>query len=65
VTPLIWIYKYNPKFEQTFYFKEPLKFPAGTKILVSSPDAGTLSFYAAAPGASNKPATKTSAQLTR
>jgi len=43
VAPLIWIYKYNPKFDQTYYFKNALTFPAGTKILTSSTTAGTIS----------------------
>jgi len=43
VEPLIWIYQYNPKFTQTYYFRKPLTFPAGTKILTSSTTAGTVS----------------------
>ena len=43
VEPLIWIYQYNPKFTQTYYFRNPLTFPAGTKILTSSTTAGTVS----------------------
>lgn len=47
VTPLIWIYQYNPKFDQTYYFKKALAFPAGTKILSSSANAGTISLLEA------------------
>jgi hypothetical protein len=43
VEPLIWIYQYNPKFTQTYYFRKPLTLPAGTKILTSSTTAGTVS----------------------
>ena len=32
IQPLIWIYDYKPKFDQTYYFRKPLTFPAGTKI---------------------------------
>jgi hypothetical protein len=32
VQPMLWIYKYNPKFDQTYYFRAPLDFPAGTRI---------------------------------
>ncbi len=42
VAPLVWIYQYNPKFDQTYYFKNALTFPAGTKILTSSATAGTI-----------------------
>jgi hypothetical protein len=43
VTPLIWIYKYNPKFDQTYYFRNALVLPPGTRILTSSATAGTIS----------------------
>ena len=49
IVPLIWIYQYNPKFEQTYYFRQPLKFPAGTKILTSS-TAGSVALLAPADG---------------
>ena len=32
IEQLIWIYNYKPKFDQTYYFRKPLNFPAGTKI---------------------------------
>jgi hypothetical protein len=32
IEPLIWIYNYKPKYDQTYYFSKPLNFPAGTKI---------------------------------
>jgi hypothetical protein len=32
IEQLIWIYDFKPKFDQTYYFAKPLKFPAGTKI---------------------------------
>ncbi|MFZ3340350.1 MAG: cytochrome c [Terriglobales bacterium] len=49
IIPLLWIYQYNPKFEQTYYFRLPLKFPAGTKILTST-TAGSVALLAPAPG---------------
>lgn len=49
IVPLIWIYQYNPKFQQTYYFRQPLKFPAGTKIVTSS-TAGSVALLAPAPG---------------
>ena len=37
MVPLIWFYRYNPKFEQTYYLRKPLALPAGTKIVTSAP----------------------------
>ncbi len=39
VQPLIWFYRYDPKFARTYYFRKPLKLPAGTKIVASRPGA--------------------------
>jgi len=39
VEPLIWFYRYDPKFARTYYFRKALKLPAGTRILSSVPDA--------------------------
>jgi hypothetical protein len=44
---LIWIYQYNPKFKRAYYFRQPLNFPAGTKIISSSADAGGVSLLTA------------------
>ena len=41
IEQLIWIYDYKPKFDQTYYFSEPLSFPAGTKI-ETYPAGGSL-----------------------
>jgi len=41
VEPLIWIEKFNPKFNQTYYFREPLHLPPGTSIEVT-PKAGSV-----------------------
>jgi len=48
VTPLIWIYKYNPKFERTYYFRQPLKFPAGTRIISSAANEGAIALLSPA-----------------
>lgn len=32
VVPLIWIYRYNPKFARTYFFREAVALPAGTEI---------------------------------
>jgi len=39
IEPLIWFYRYNPKFARTYYFRKPIHLPAGTRIVTSSPDA--------------------------
>ncbi len=49
IIPLIWIYQFNPKFEQTYYFRQPLHLPAGTKILTST-TAGSVALVAPAAG---------------
>jgi hypothetical protein len=41
VEQLIWIYNYRSKYDQTYYFKKPLNFPAGTKI-ETYPAGGSL-----------------------
>jgi hypothetical protein len=42
LTPLIWIYNYNPKFPQTYYFKSGVRFPRGTTIVMNPPNAGLV-----------------------
>ena len=42
IEPLIWIEKFNPGYNQVYYFREPLHFPAGTRIEVS-PRSGNVS----------------------
>jgi hypothetical protein len=39
VEPLIWFYRYDPQFARIYYFRKPLKLPAGTKIVTSAPGA--------------------------
>lgn len=48
VVPLIWIYQFNPKFERTYYYREPVRLPAGTKI-ISSSTAGSVALMPPAP----------------
>jgi hypothetical protein len=40
--PLIWIEKFNPRFNTTYYFHNALTFPAGTKIEIM-PETGSVS----------------------
>jgi hypothetical protein len=42
IAPLLWIEKFNPDYNQAYYFREPLRFPAGTRIEVS-PRQGSVS----------------------
>jgi hypothetical protein len=41
VVPLIWIEKFNPQFNATYYFRNTLSFPAGTKIEIM-PGSGSV-----------------------
>ncbi len=43
--PLLWIYEYNPKFARTYYYKSTLTLPAGTRIEMSPPGAGTIGLF--------------------
>ena len=45
IEPLVWIYQYNPKFARTYYYTIPLSLPAGTRIEMSPPEAGSLTLY--------------------
>jgi hypothetical protein len=45
VEPLIWIYKYNPAFARTYYYAAPVGLPAGTRIEVNPPGAGTVELF--------------------
>jgi mono/diheme cytochrome c family protein len=38
VQPLLWLYRYDPKFARTYFFRKPLRLPAGTRIVASAPD---------------------------
>jgi len=42
IEPLIWIYDYQPKFDQAYYFEKPLTLPAGSKIDIYPANGGTL-----------------------
>lgn len=41
VEPLIWLEKFNPDYQKTYYFREPHRFPAGTRI-ETVPRQGTV-----------------------
>jgi len=44
VEPLLWIYKYDPKFKRTYYYRSPLALPAGTRVEMSPPGAGSVAW---------------------
>jgi hypothetical protein len=39
IEPLIWVENFNPAYNKIYYFRETLRFPAGTTIEVSPPQA--------------------------
>lgn len=45
VEPLIWIYNFNPTFARTYYYASPLSLPAGTRIEMNPPAAGTVGLF--------------------
>lgn len=49
IEPLIWIYKYQPRFGHSFYFRTALQLPAGTKIEAFPPTAGAVSLLLGSP----------------
>jgi hypothetical protein len=43
IEPLLWLYQHNPRFTHAYSYSAALRFPPGTKIEVTPPDAGTVS----------------------
>lgn len=46
--PLLWIRNFDPKYRRVYYFRQPMKFPAGTKIQVFPAAARAVLFTGAA-----------------
>jgi hypothetical protein len=42
IQPLVWLYQYDPRWKQTFKFREPVALPAGTTVESNSPLRYTL-----------------------
>ena len=42
IVPLVWIYRFDPRYLRTYQFRVPLDLPAGTAIRVSPSEAGTV-----------------------
>lgn len=49
IEPLLWLYDYKAQFDRTYYFRRPLSFPAGTRIVCSPRGTGTLSLLTSTP----------------
>ncbi len=49
VEPLLWIYQYKPEFHRTYYYAAPVSLPAGTKIEMSPPAAGSIGLFVKPP----------------
>lgn len=45
IEPLLWIYKYKPEFHRTYYYTDPVKLPAGTRIEMSPNGAGAVGLF--------------------
>jgi len=45
IEPLLWIYKYNPAFQRTYYYVSGIALPAGTRIEMSPPQAGSVGLF--------------------
>lgn len=39
IEPLLWIEKFNPDDKRTYYFRQPLRLPAGTQIEIAPPES--------------------------
>lgn len=42
IDPLVWLYNYQPKYNRIYFYRQPLRLPAGTVIQISPASAGTV-----------------------
>jgi hypothetical protein len=42
IEPLLWIEKFNPDDKRTYYFRRPLRLPAGTQIEIAPPESSIV-----------------------
>ena len=47
VTPLLWIYQFKSKFSRSYFFRQPLTFPPGTKIVSFPANCGDVALLPA------------------
>jgi hypothetical protein len=53
VEPVIWVENFNPACDQPYYFEEPLKLPAGSRIEVTPPSAPPVVLFQSIPQTSH------------
>lgn len=46
IEPLLWLYNYKSQFARPYWYSATLRLPAGTKIEVAPPDAGSIALLA-------------------
>ena len=42
IEPLLWIYDYKPRFDHPYWYRAPLRLPAGTKVEIAPRGAGSI-----------------------
>jgi hypothetical protein len=48
VEPLLWVINFNPEYNQPYYFANPIRLPAGSRIVVSSAQGASVALLRAA-----------------
>ena len=54
IEPLLWLYNYQPRFPQMFWYRTPIRLEAGTRIQITPPGAATFALIAQAPRAGRR-----------
>ena len=49
IVPLLWLYQYKPEFAHPFYFRDPMHFPAGARIVATPASAGMVALLTSTP----------------
>ena len=47
IEPLLWLYRYQPKFARTYWYKSAIRLQAGSRIEVTPPGGATVTLIAA------------------
>ena len=45
IVPLIWVYRFDPRYNRTYRYRKPLDLPPGTAIRVHPAGAGTVTLF--------------------